>query len=308
MALTKIGLVVPWSSPFMFAEFFDGNMNMQTPEGCEIRWFRGLGWCPAKRHIDGCAKALDWGAELICILGADQMHPEDTICKLYARFQQGHEIVAAMVPARGYIGWQDMKPFQKMAWRFKSTDDINTKYRTYRSMELDSDMMEVIDPSKGDIQRIDFIGSGVLMFHRDHILSLKFPWFTETFDPVTLTRSANMDCTFLWRLCHEGRATAWVDTTIKVRHLHTFKIDETYPDRFSDWTKPGVGDKSVCAFKHGSPASTEPEADEQAMFNKQLSELRQKYPFQPFSAGEGRDRGCAAASVPGPSLNQEDAA
>ena len=41
---------------------------------------------------------------------------------------------------------------------------------------------------------------------------------------------------------------AWVDTTIEVKHLHTFKIDETFSDRFSDWSEPGKGEPGLCRY------------------------------------------------------------
>jgi len=246
----KLAVCYPWSSPFMFTGFIDATLNMDHPEGWEVKYFRGKGWCSAYRHISMCEQALEWGADLICIIGADQVHPEDMLVRLIQRWDEGYEIVATLVPSRGYVGWQDMKPFQPMAWRFKTSEEMgSTEYRTYRSMDQDADMIHVIKREDGDIVRCDFAGSGVLMFHRDHLLSLKRPWFFETIMPETQSRIANMDCKFVWRLQQEAFTTVWVDTTIMVQHLHTFEIDDTYSERFADWEKPGVGDQTICNFR-----------------------------------------------------------
>lgn len=247
----KIAVGYPWSSPFTFTGFTDNLANLERPEGCEVRIFRGQGWCPARRHAHICEQALAWGADLITIIGADQVHPEDLLIRLLQRFREGCEVITALVPVRGYVGWQDMKPFQPMAWRFKTSD--RPVLRAYRGQQLDGDMLEVIDPKDGDVQRVNFIGSGVLMFHRDHLLALSKPWFSEMVDHATQQRISNMDCRFVWRLQTEAHAKVWVDTTIKVKHLHVFPIDATYQDRFADWTKPDSGDPAICRY---APQST----------------------------------------------------
>ena len=40
----------------------------------------------------------------------------------------------------------------------------------------------------------------------------------------------------------------WVDTTIKVKHSHVFDVDETYQERFRDWTTKGIGDANICRY------------------------------------------------------------
>jgi len=241
----KLGVCYPWSSPFTFTAFTESALNLRHPEGCEVRFFRGLGWCPAKRHIDMCEKALAWGADLICIIGTDQTYEDDLLCRLVGRFNSGYEVVSALVPARGFVGWQPMKPFQPMAWRFKPRTDG----REYRGLFDSADMMETVHREDGGMQRINFIGSGVLMFHRDHLLSLKHPWFYEKVDPETMTRLACMDTVFVWRLQSEAFATVWLDTTIIVKHAHVFQIDDSFQHRFEDWAEPGMGDATICAYK-----------------------------------------------------------
>jgi len=237
----------------MHTGYVDAMLNLARPaearnalgdlEPLEVRFFRGGGWCPARRHASLCEQAIRWGADLICIVGADQIHPADMLCRLIGRWNEGYEVISALVPARGYVGWQDMQPFQRMAWRLKATPlGLGT-------VPEGQNEMEAINPSDGDVQQINFIGSGVLMFHRDHLLALTLPWFAEEFEPATMQRTACMDTRFVWRLQAEAGARVWVDTTIKVRHLHTFEIDESYPERFADWAKPGVGDPAVCVHK-----------------------------------------------------------
>jgi hypothetical protein len=252
----KLAFGVPWTSPFLYTSAVDAFMNLARPqrarndqghrEPLETRFFRGPGWCPARRHIALCEQALAWGADLICIMGADQVHPEDTLVRLVERWDQGYQIVAALVPARGYIGWQPMEPFQRMAWRIKpaaiASADAVLRGEAQNATEL-------IDPAAGPIQRIHFIGSGVLMFHRDHLLALKQPWFVEQINPDTYERLASMDTTFVWRLQTEAGATVWVDTTIPVKHLHTFAVDDTFPARFPDWKVEGQGAPDVCMYQ-----------------------------------------------------------
>lgn len=248
----KLAVGYPWSSPFTWTGFADHLPNLQHPEGVEVRFFRGAGWCPARRHIAICEQALMWGADLILIIGADQIHPEDLLPRLVQRWRETNgQVVAALVPSRAYVGWQEMKPFQPMAWRFKreSTTDVHSiRARQYRGMAQDADLMEVIDPSAGDLQEVNFIGSGVLMFHRDHLLALEAPWFKETIERESYQRLANMDCTFVYRLQLEAHARVYVDTTIKVKHLHAFEIDDSFQDRFPDWMVPGGGPKDICRY------------------------------------------------------------
>ena len=169
------------------------------------------------------------------------------LTRLYGRAEEGYEVVGALVPCRGYISWQDMKPFQPMAWRFKRHDKI-VPIRQFRGVQFDQDMLELIDPKDGDMQQIDFMGSGVIMFHRDHLLSLKKPWFYERVNQEDQQRIASMDTTFCWRLKMEAYAKVWVDTTIKVKHLHIFEIDESFQERFADWHEGG-GDPSICRYE-----------------------------------------------------------
>jgi hypothetical protein len=50
----------------------------------------------------------------------------------------------------------------------------------------------------------------------------------------------------------EAFASCWVDTTIQVKHLHIFSIDESFPARFADWATPGQGDTTICRYDAGA--------------------------------------------------------
>jgi len=245
----KLAVIYPWSSPFIWTQFVDSALNLEHPKDCEVRFFRGRGWSSARRHIDGCEQALLWNADLITIIGSDQTYPSNMLCRLIDRWNSGCEVVAALVPVRGYLHWQDMKPFQPMAWRLKTNSETGTtEYRNYRCMELDADMIHVVTRADGELVKAHFVGSGVIMFHRDHLKALKKPWFKETIIEESQIRIANMDCTFAWRLQLEAFAQLWIDTTIEVKHLHTFEIDDTFSERFADWAKPDKGDADICKF------------------------------------------------------------
>lgn len=233
----KLAIVYPWTSPFMWTFWAENAVNLQRPKNS--RWFRGRGWCPARRHIDACEQAIKWGASHIVFLGADQVHPEDLIPRLINRIERDRcEVICAMVPTRGFIPWQEMRPFQPMAWRWKN----NEKMRRYRGYELDHDMIEIIKVEDGELQEIDFIGSGVLMFSVDHLLMLPKPWFNESFEPQDLKRKATMDTRFVWALKVCAGAKVWIDTTIKIGHINPFVIDDTYQYRFADWREAGYGE------------------------------------------------------------------
>lgn len=235
----KLAIGYPWVSPFMWTFFSENALNLQRP--LESRWFRGIGWCPARRHIDICEKAIEWGASHILIVGSDQVHPEDMIPRLIKRVEEDDcEAISALVPTRGHVAAMNMKPFQPMAWRWKP----NVEPQAYRGFKQDGDMIEVIDPSAGDLQTIDFIGSGVLMFSVDALLALKKPWFSESFESEGMKRAASMDTRFVWNLKLEAGANVWVDTTIEVGHINPFIIDRSYQDRFEDWCEGGYGEQN----------------------------------------------------------------
>lgn len=253
----KLAAGYAWVSPFMWTFTAENLVNLDKP--VPTRFFRGRGWCPARRHIDICEQAIEFGATHILILGSDQTYPEDLIPRLISRVEDdGCEVISAMVPARGRVPGMRMRPFQPMAWRFKTSG--SPVVEPYRNYVDDADMMEVIDPANGPLQRVDFIGSGCLMFSVDHLLALRQPWFYETYDPLTYSRLASMDTTFVWRLHAEAGADVWVDTTIKIGHINPFITDDTYQYRFPDWKELGYGE---CAPQLSANAKEKQELSDQ---------------------------------------------
>jgi hypothetical protein len=235
--MLKIAIGTPWSSPFMYTGFVDSAMNLKVPEGCTTRFFRGRGFCPARAHIHICEQAAKWHAQLIIIIGPDQVHPENMIEKLVAHYLAGKHLVAAMVPFRGYLPHQGMTaPFQPMAW--KTVDGKNIP----------------IDPKDGDLQAADLIGTGVVMFPTAGLVNVQKPWFSEQIiEPQTFSRIPNQDSRFIQRYAKGNGLQLWVDTTIKVGHLHVFEIDESFQHRFSDLMTDG-GKESDIVRKEGVAA------------------------------------------------------
>lgn len=234
----KIGVCWIWTSPFVWTRSVASMLKLRHPAGYEVDFFQGRGWSPACRHNHACEQAMAWGADHLVILGADQVYEPDLLERLIARREAGHEVVAALVPTRGYLAEMQMKPFQKMAWRIRGNGTSPVAW--------DRGTLEVIDPAAGDMQRIDFIGSGCIMFDRTHLLAMARPWFFETINAATQQRTACMDTKFCYRLRAEAYAQVWVDTTIRIVHLHDMPIDESFSDRFLDWMEPGAGDASIC--------------------------------------------------------------
>lgn len=228
-------------------------LELRHPEGVDVRFFRGTGWGPARRHIVACEKALTWRADHILILGADQVYEPDLLERLTARRREGYEVVAAVVPTRGYVAESMERPFQPMAWRLKGNGLI----------PIDGSALEncqPVDPAGDVMQRIDFVGSGCLLFDAAHLEALERPWFAEQIDRRTQIRTACMDTLFVYRLRTEAYAQVWADLSIKIRHLHPFEIDESFQHRFADWVTPGAGEDSICRYgKLGLPQSAQRE-------------------------------------------------
>lgn len=220
----KLAVGYPWDSAFIFTCFVEAALNMKAPPDCEVKWFRGEGWASSRRHIDILEKSLSWGADMICFVGPDQIHPKDLLPKLMGRINEGYEVISAMVPMRGHVKDQGSKPFQAMAWRLS---EENKKYIP-------------ICPEDGDVQPIDVIGSGVLMFPADLIRKMKKPWLLDDIDKESWKRKGPCDSLFVRRLKTECGAQVYVDTTIEIKHANVFEIDKTYSDRFSDWGQVNV--------------------------------------------------------------------
>lgn len=224
--MLKVAVGTPWSSPFMYTAYVDSVLNLRRPEDCELRFFRGRGWCPARRHNHLCEQALAWGADIVIIVGPDQVYEPDLLERLLARHREGYTFVAAMVPTRGVLPGNDvMRPFQPLAWK-----------NTPKGLELIE--------KDGAIQQASVIGTGVLLFEANRLNLLSRPWFSESIHSLTWDRTVNQDATFVYRLQEDTGARLWVDTSIEVKHLHIFEIDDSYQQRFADWAESTEGSKT----------------------------------------------------------------
>jgi len=240
MKVEKLAICYPWGSPFIWTKHHQNALNMERPKGIESRWFQGQGWCPARRHIHFCEQAVDWGASHILILGADQTFPEDLIPRLVKRVEvDGCEVITALVPTRGLVHYLPMRPFQPVAFRFKD----GTQASRWRTWEQDKDMLELIEPGDNELELIDFIGSGCIMFPVDDLLKMPTPWFYEVYQKQDLCRQASMDTRFIFEMKKFTGAQIWLDTTIKIGHLNDMIVDDTYQYKFTreDWKEEGYG-------------------------------------------------------------------
>ena len=227
----KIAVCIPWGSPFMWMHAAFNLMNLNRPEGVEVQYIYGMGRDPAARHMWGVRKGIKWGATHICFLGADQLHPFDILEKFCVHMENGWSACTALVPIRGRVVIEGIEhPFQKAAWKWK--DDNKPK-----GLNLDIDDCELIDPADGDYQEVICIGSGAMLFDVNLLFEMKKPWFREAEPDEDGFRPAKMDTTFVWRLCTQAGGRLLADLTIDIKHLDVFSIDETFGERFKDWTK-----------------------------------------------------------------------
>ncbi len=216
--VTKLCIGWNWQPPTIWTSVVNNFLTLQRPENSF--WVRGDGWCSAKRHIHSCEKGIAGGASHVLFVGSDQIHPIDMIPRLISRVEQdGCDVISALVPMHGYS--KKARYFQRTAWVQNESGKLGD--------------WDLIDPNKGDLQRITGIGSGVLMFPVSALRKVQKPWFKEHFDPITYERIGCMDTEFVHRLELEGGLKPWVDTTIKVKHWIPFPVDETFEKRFEDW-------------------------------------------------------------------------
>ncbi len=229
--MRKLAVCYPGDMASVFMAPFQSMLNIAHPEGCVVKWFRGVGWCQARRRTHGCEQALEWGADLIAQLDVDQIYEPDVLCRLVARFDEGFRVIAAMVPGRCYVKASKMPPFARLAWRStcEGTD------------------WEPVDPAAGDVQECDFPTSACTLFAADDLRQVKMPWFFNKYDTKTMKLVQGEDAVLFLRMKKDLGVKAYVDATIKVKHAHVFGIDETFSDRFADWAEGG-GEPEICNY------------------------------------------------------------
>lgn len=234
--IDKLAVCTAWGSPFTWTHAAYNMMNLKRPEGVEVKFYPGWGWCPARRHMYGVELALEWGASHICFLGGDQVHEFDILLKFCDHIEKGWKAVTALVAARGRID-EKQKPFQSNAWK------------------LENGQFEQLNLADGPYQEIVTVGSGAFMFDVELLKALKKPWFEEKVIDEDCNRNPTMDTRFIWRLHKEAGAKILCDCTIGVKHLDVFPIDPTYGDRFSDWPVASKANRKAILGNFYQPGS-----------------------------------------------------
>jgi hypothetical protein len=228
--MRKLAVCYPGDTSFVFMQAFESMISIETPETCEVKWFRGVGWCQARRRTHAAEQALEWGADIIACLDLDQTYEPDILKRLLDRHDAGCQMVAAMVPMRGYVKQANSKPFRRLAWR------------------LEDGAFTEVDPDAGELQECEFPTSAAILFSAEDLKRLRKPWYFFTYKPDTWKQVHGEDASFALRMRSELGVKAWVDTTIIVKHIHPFEIDGTFPERFADWSEPGVGEAAICNY------------------------------------------------------------
>ena len=216
----------------VFARCVESLVAIEHPSDCEVRWFFGRGWCQARRRNHAAQQALDWEAEYIATLDLDQIYEPDILARLLQRHFEGIRLVAAMVPMRGYVKSGGVKPFGRLGWKIEDGKFV------------------AVDPEDGVLQRAEFPTSAAMMFRAEDLKRLSRPWYFFTYKPEDWAQVHGEDANFALRMLNELQVEGWVDTTIRVKHAHVFEIDETFSERFSDWSEKGVGDERICTYKN----------------------------------------------------------
>lgn len=229
----KIGIIVPWDTPFMWTAPAFNMMNWERPQGYELNFIMGAGWCPAARHNDGVAKAQDWGADLIMFNGGDHLCPKDIVVKMLDRMKQGWDIVQAMIPCRGICGRSGI-PFDSMSYKV-----VGNMPQYEPMLNAPKDSIKIIT-GKDEPQESHISGTGNILMKAEIFKGLEKPYFQEFIKrDGRFSRYPVQDSDFVYRCTVLSGAKMFCDTSIKLVHLDAFGIDETFSERFKD----KIGDK-----------------------------------------------------------------
>ena len=82
VGLRRLAVCYPGDVSFVFMQSFESILAIESPDDCEVRWFRGVGWCQARRRIHAAEQAIEWDAELIACLDVDQVYDADILKRL----------------------------------------------------------------------------------------------------------------------------------------------------------------------------------------------------------------------------------
>lgn len=226
--MKKLAVIVPWDSAFIWTAPAFNMLNWERPEGFEIRFFMGVGWCPAARHNDGIAKAQEWDADLIMFNGADHLCPKDILPRMIKRMNEGWDIVATCIPSRGVCG-ANRVPFSGMSYKIIGPlpQENPLQCAPRESVKILTNEMEP--------QQSHITGTGDILMKAEILEGLEKPYFEEHIrKDGKYSRYAIQDSHFVYRCTLLGGARLFFDTSIKLVHLDVFGIDETYSERFKD--------------------------------------------------------------------------
>jgi hypothetical protein len=224
----KIGICIPWDSPFMFTAPAFNMMNWERPEGTEVRFFMGVGWCPAARHNDAVAKALQWGADLVGFNGPDHLCPFDILKRMLSRLEEGWDMVHVMPPSRGVVGVSGT-PFKAISYKV-----VGRLPQDNAILHAPPDSIKIISYDD-EPQQTHIAGTGNILMKAEIFSGLQKPYFEEYIKKDgRFGRYCVQDSQFVYRCTVEAGARMFCDTTIRLVHLDIFGIDETYTERFKD--------------------------------------------------------------------------
>lgn len=230
--MRKLAVLVPWSSPFFWTPTAFNLMNLQHPEGWEVRFIQGEGWCPSNRHNMCITKALNWGAHAMVFMGPDHWVETDCLVRLIKHLDDGWDMACGWVPSRGTrIGPND-QAYPKIAYKKKDPDVLpSVKIPVLYHNDEEWDVIT----TGAESQEIHIIGTGILMFKVEVVADMKRPWFSEFIQKDSLfSRFPVQDSHFVYRCTIVGGNRLWLDTTIEAYHLDVFPIDETFAEKFVD--------------------------------------------------------------------------
>jgi hypothetical protein len=209
----KLACVIPWMSPFLWAKPIPSFLNLKIPKGVEVRWFMPNGWCSARRKTGGVEQAMEWGADYIWFVDADQLCEEDTLELLWAHVEAGRVPICALQPARGHFPGLTERPYQPVAWDEEGKPFTPT-----------------------EVRQIVYGPLNCILLDMKTFRDMKRPWFNERFNPTTMARLSSIDQHFTARLANEIKTPVWVDPTIRPKHMEAFPLDWEFQDRFSEPT------------------------------------------------------------------------
>ena len=213
--MRHIVIGTPWVSAFMHTAWVDAALKLHSPDGVRVEWFRGLGWCDARRVHNIIEHALEEGADFVAFLDGDVIIPPNWLEGMLKHLDAGRQAVASVIPMRGRA-LDKFAPFEPMAWKAYGNQLV----------PIACDM---------GIQMVDYASLGACLFDMNVFITGHAPWAGHEYDHQTWKPEGSTADSILFRHLKRDGVQLWADPDIDVQHLHTFAIDRTYSERFPDW-------------------------------------------------------------------------